>query len=430
MLPYVGGDNVSSWRSNEEFNSAMDGVYRSFMKQKKFVEGKHDRDVRDPSIVLNIARKLELIPDANQIVRITGSKGKGTTSRMIAKILAENISGNVGLFVSPEEIDHNDRMSVNGDIPSRGEFAKIFNWLNPYLEEAQGSLGDGKYISPFGVFLLIALKYFKDKEVSVYVLEGGRGAEFDEVGNIPSKIGVVTSILSEHAASIGPTLDEVAKNKLYIGLMSECLIISEQFHKFNDKLDVIEPEKISVVNADSENKAELYPEWIDLDIKIAINSVQKFLGKEEITIPNLLNVSAAFGIVESGGRRIYYDGSVNLSSLDIEYLTRMSESDRTLVVLASLPDDKDVKRIRDFFVNELGIYYREIALSGTRGYLHYDDAKSEGVISDEINYEDIEGFWRILDKNSSDGKNPDFYCIGTQTYIRLVKMSAQKYFER
>lgn len=413
---------MTVWRDNREFNDALDGVYRSFMRQKPHVEGKHDRDVRDPHVVLGVARKLDLLPPPEAIVRVTGSKGKGTTSRMIAKLLMAQHKGKVGLFVSPEELDHNDRMRVDGKVPTREEFSRIYKWLEPELEAAQTNLAPRKYISPFGAFLLIALKYFKDQGVDFYVLECGRGAEFDEVGNIRSHISVVTSILLEHAANIGPTHEDVARNKFFVGSNSSHVVTTPAVQMLNSRLGCVAEKKLLIAQPAKVEQSK-YPDWLGVDAGLAQLTVATLLDTERVRQVDLLDSSAAFGMYTKNGQPVYFDGSINLDSIDQSFFEDAIASSGVVTVLASLPDDKDVDRMRAYFKGFSNVTYYQIALSGTRGYLHYNLAKENGTVHAEIHYEDTASFVEIVTSTNEAAQSDVIYCIGTQTYIRLVKMA-------
>lgn len=55
-------------------------------------------------------------PPPDRCIRVTGSKGKGTTARLCAERLTATRPGErIGLFVSPEEFEARDRIRIDGE---------------------------------------------------------------------------------------------------------------------------------------------------------------------------------------------------------------------------------------------------------------------------------------------------------------------------
>lgn len=403
-------------RGNAAFNAILDDIYGGFMDVKPDVAGRHDRETRHPELIIDIARDLDLLPDPARTIRITGSKGKGTTSRMIAQALKETTGAKVALFVSPEEINHNDRMRVNDQFPSLQEFCAIYQALAPHLNRVKAELKHPQYLSPLGIFLLMALWYFKQQCAEYVVLECGRGAEYDEVGQVPSAVGVVTSILGEHISSIGPTLADVARNKLSISRHSDQLIVSEQVANAAATHGITLPDRATVVQAITAPHSDgPLPHWVHEDADIAVASASKLLGRAVQPSPEMLRCSASFGLGVIGQKPVYYDGSVQVPSLDIGFFERLKHAG-PMTVFLSLPDDKDGAGVRAVLEEQLGLDVHEVLLTGTRGYLNYQNAQARPGPHHSFHYEDITGFRELLSRQKE-----TIYCIGTQTYIRLAK---------
>ena len=100
----------------------------------------------------------------------------------------------------------------------------------------------GRYLSPTGVFFTVALAWFKEQAVDFVVLEGGRGVQWDEIGQIQAKVGVITTLLPEHVFELGGNFEAVIQDKLSLANHCDTLIISEQVfnqantHGFNLEL--------------------------------------------------------------------------------------------------------------------------------------------------------------------------------------------------
>lgn len=77
--------------------------------------------------------------DLNQlnVVHITGTKGKGSTSAFTERILRSHLKGDVGLYTSPHLCAVRERIRVNGEPLSEEVFAKLFFEVWEKLENDQ-----------------------------------------------------------------------------------------------------------------------------------------------------------------------------------------------------------------------------------------------------------------------------------------------------
>ncbi|MCV6548153.1 MAG: hypothetical protein OIF56_12885 [Cohaesibacter sp.] len=401
------------------FDLALDEIYASFMVRKHQVAGKLDKEIRDPSLLINLARELDLLPPKERVIRITGSKGKGTTSRMIAQILQKESDGKIALLVSPEELDHNDRMRINDQPAAKQTFLRQYAALRPHLQALEETLPTGRYLSPMGTFLLIALSWFKEQKVDYWVLETGRGARYDEVGILPSSLSVLTSIMLEHPSYLGPDIENIADNKLAIGLTSDKVIAGKDCLNWNNKLNLLPPEKL--IPCDPERNDETMPGWFGKNRALALKAAELFLKRPLQHHHDLYTASAAFGAKKQTDKSsLYFDACIAVQSLDLDFLKNLTAQGK-LVIIASLPDDKDGAGLRTVIKDDLHCPYYDISLSGTRGYLHYEQAKTAGHHLAEIDFNDVQSLQAIHADLME--KNPDanLYYLGTQTFIRLVR---------
>ncbi|MEM6490936.1 MAG: hypothetical protein AAF684_03400, partial [Pseudomonadota bacterium] len=172
-----------------------------------------DRRLRRPDLAHAIAVDRGWLPNRARTVKIVGSKGKGGVARRIADGLRAAGQGPVGLFVSPEERDHNDRIRIDGAPLPPPDFASLWREIAPFVADASRRR-DPPVASPFGALHLMALAAFRRAGVRWAVLEAGRGGRWDEVGWTPAAVGVATRLLPEHRDRLGRDVAAIADQKL------------------------------------------------------------------------------------------------------------------------------------------------------------------------------------------------------------------------
>jgi Mur ligase middle domain len=400
------------------YQAALDDIYATFMRVKHLNKGRFDREARQPQRLLAVARTLGIMPPPEHTIKISGSKGKGTTARITAQILQNaRPTSKIGLFVSPEEDDHHDRMRINGVAMSRRQFVHHYARLKPQLLRVEAELSGPDYLSPLGLFLLIALVWFHAEGVEYYVLETGRGVANDEVGQIRSKVGLLTSIMMEHADKLGPTLAHIARDKLSLCDTADIVYAPP-------KLITAAPQtsNLKSVTARAIDQHER-PQWLSVNNDLALAGVGHLLGCTTPLAPitDWQDVSASFGIRPIRDHTFAFEGLIHTDSLDQTMLDHWQHGHLNTAVIASLPDDKDREQLLAAFA-ALGWPITECILTGTRGYLDYvrtqGDVKATRVT---FAFDDVTGFatWlAALPASRAPGRT---YLVGTQTYIRLVR---------
>jgi len=154
-------------------------------------------------------------PDAGlPIVHVAGTKGKGSTSAMVAGVL-QAAGYETGLFTSPHLERIEERFVVNGLPCPSDDLVTLVEQLRPVVEqmdraaEAEGLLGP----TYFELTTAIALMFFAARKVDIAVLEVGLGGRLDSTNVCQPAITVITSISLDHTKQLGSTVEEIAAEK-------------------------------------------------------------------------------------------------------------------------------------------------------------------------------------------------------------------------
>lgn len=139
-------------------------------------------------------------------VHIAGTKGKGSTCAMVAKMLEAN-GYKVGVYTSPHLVDIRERIAINGELIPHAEFARLIRLVEPIVAR----------IKPmptfFDVITAVAFKYFADHKIDIAVIETGLGGRLDSTNVIKPEVTAISSISKDHMAQLGHTLPKIAEEK-------------------------------------------------------------------------------------------------------------------------------------------------------------------------------------------------------------------------
>lgn len=162
-------------------------------------------------------------------VHITGTNGKTTTARMIDALLGA-FGMKIGRFTSPHLVDVRERIAIEGEPISREEFIATWRDIAPYIDmvDARSQNEDGPRMSFFEVFTAMAFAAFADHPVDAAVVEVGMGGLWDATNTIDAGVGVITPIDIDHAAWLGSTIEEIAREKAGIIKPGQIVVVASQ----------------------------------------------------------------------------------------------------------------------------------------------------------------------------------------------------------
>jgi len=156
-----------------------------------------------------------------EVIHVAGTNGKGSTCAII-DALARACGTRAGLFTSPHLIDYRERIKVGGiDIPE--ETTAL------YLTEIREHVSKWEtHPTFFELTLAVAMRYFREKNCEMIILETGMGGRLDATTAVPADVAVITPIAMDHCQWLGDTLEAVAGEKAGIIVPRKPIISSPQ----------------------------------------------------------------------------------------------------------------------------------------------------------------------------------------------------------
>jgi dihydrofolate synthase / folylpolyglutamate synthase len=186
-------------------------IFRSMRKLRGQERGL-DEETRDISPTRRLLMATNLVNSPREYAVVTGSKGKGSTTVITAKLL-QHLGHKVGMITSPHLVSWRERIRINGQAIPEADLLRILSEIAPHIDEIEAHLNERQYFSPQGIFLAIALQWFDEQDVGAAVLEVGRGGRFDDISVVPNKLSMFSPIMMEHPDQLGSTVERIAWHK-------------------------------------------------------------------------------------------------------------------------------------------------------------------------------------------------------------------------
>ena len=146
-------------------------------------------------------------------VHVVGSNGKSSTVRFCAAILGRH-GLRAGSYTSPHLRSFRERIEVGEEPVSEADFAAAVTRAAQAAELVNRTAEPDDHVTQFEALTAAAYHELARRGVEVAVIEAGLGGRFDATNVIPSKVQVLTSVSLEHTRWLGPTLTDIAREKL------------------------------------------------------------------------------------------------------------------------------------------------------------------------------------------------------------------------
>ena len=162
-------------------------------------------------------------------IHVVGTNGKSSTVRMIAAILRAH-GLRTGSYLSPHLSSFVERIRVADADLVDAEFAAAVQRAAHAAELVDHALGSEDRVTQFEALTAAAYSELAASEVEVAVIEAGIGGRYDATNVIPSRVQVLTSVGLEHTRWLGPTIADIAAEKLDVVKPGATLVLGAGLH--------------------------------------------------------------------------------------------------------------------------------------------------------------------------------------------------------
>jgi dihydrofolate synthase/folylpolyglutamate synthase len=162
-------------------------------------------------------------------IHVVGTNGKSSTTRMIAAILARH-GLLTGAYLSPHLVSYGERIRIDDADLEPAAFAAAVQRVARAAELVDRSLAGDELVTQFELLTSAAYSELAARGVEVAVIEAGLGGRFDATNVIPSNVQVLTSVGLEHTRWLGPTITDIATEKLAVVQDGAMLVLGNGLH--------------------------------------------------------------------------------------------------------------------------------------------------------------------------------------------------------
>lgn len=141
-----------------------------------------------------------------KVIHVAGTNGKGSTCAMIDSVARSN-GIRTGLFTSPHLVDFRERIRVSGEEIPEDDCAGMLTALRTICERLD------PHPTFFEITLALAMRWFRERECELIVLETGMGGRLDATTAVPADVCAITPIGLDHTQWLGDTLEKIAAEK-------------------------------------------------------------------------------------------------------------------------------------------------------------------------------------------------------------------------
>jgi len=281
-------------------------------------------------------------------IHVAGTNGKTSTVRMTAAILARH-GLRAGAYLSPHLVSFTERIRIDDRDVSEERFGAAVARAARAAAKVNRTLDGDDRVTQFEALTAAAYSELAEAGVDVAVIEAGLGGRYDATNVIPSRVQVLTNVGLEHTRWLGPTISDVAAEKLDIVRPGATLVVGADLHPDAMVLArrMCEERSATLVVAPAHSGLELLAqgEHQQRNFAVARAAAEAYHGPLDDTAVReaaaATLVPGRFQIVD-GDPVTVVDGAHNAAGMAaLAGSLRTFVGDRRLVACVSVLDDKD-----------------------------------------------------------------------------------------
>jgi dihydrofolate synthase/folylpolyglutamate synthase len=148
-------------------------------------------------------------------IQVLGTNGKSSTTRMIAAILDRH-GLRTGAYLSPHLVSYRERVRISERELAPATFAGAIARASRAAERVNRTLAGDDHVTQFELLTAGALWAMAEAGVEVAVVEAGLGGRYDATSVVDAAVTVLTNVGLEHTRWLGPTISDIAEEKLAV----------------------------------------------------------------------------------------------------------------------------------------------------------------------------------------------------------------------
>jgi dihydrofolate synthase/folylpolyglutamate synthase len=159
-------------------------------------------------------------------IHVVGTNGKSSTVRMAAAILdAHGIR--TGAYLSPHLSSFAERIRIGDTDLEPDAFGAAVERAALAAEKVDRTLTGGERVTQFELLTAAAFSELAERGVEAAVVEAGLGGRHDATNVLAAPVAVLTNVGLEHTRWLGPTITDIAREKLAVVAPGSTLVVGE-----------------------------------------------------------------------------------------------------------------------------------------------------------------------------------------------------------